>query len=105
MPLKSLEERLELIAARMRRTPLSPDVCLHDIAERTDGYSSAQLIDVCEVASELALCDCLQAYDGEAPAYAVSLGNLTTAIELIATFEGPRQHRRPQRMHKGASRV
>merc|ERR1719230_1947979 len=47
IPLPDYESRLSIFRANLRKSPLGDDVDLHDLANRTDGFSGADITEVC----------------------------------------------------------
>jgi transitional endoplasmic reticulum ATPase len=67
VPLPDHESRMAILKANVRNSPLAKDVSLEDIAERTDGFSGADLTEVCQRACKLAIReDIARASSGEA---------------------------------------
>ena len=55
IPLPDYESRLSIFKANLRKSPLGSDVDLHDLANRTDGFSGADITEVCQRACKLAI--------------------------------------------------
>lgn len=67
VPLPDHKSRMAILHANVRKSPLAPDVSLEEIAERTDGFSGADLTEVCQRACKLAIRDDIaRATSGEA---------------------------------------
>jgi AAA family ATPase len=55
VPLPDLATRRQVLAVHTRRTPLGPEVNLEEVAQRTEGYSGAEVAAVCNEAALAAL--------------------------------------------------
>ncbi len=55
VPLPDLEARREILNIHLRRKPLTEDVNIDELAERTEGYTGADLAAICNTAVMLAL--------------------------------------------------
>ncbi|KAJ1915210.1 AAA ATPase cdc48 [Mycoemilia scoparia] len=55
IPLPDLKSRLAIIKAALRNTPISPDINLELIAEYTEGFSGADLTEICQRACRNAI--------------------------------------------------
>jgi transitional endoplasmic reticulum ATPase len=55
IPLPDLQSRLSIFKASMRKAPLDPEVDLEVLARSTNGFSGADIAEVCQQASKLAI--------------------------------------------------
>ena len=55
IPLPDYESRLSVFKANLRKSPLADDVDLEQLANRTDGFSGADITEVCQRACKLAI--------------------------------------------------
>ena len=55
IPLPDYESRHSIFHANLRKSPLSDDVDLNELANRTDGFSGADITEVCQRACKLAI--------------------------------------------------
>jgi len=55
LPLPDLESRKAIFKACTRKSPLAADISLDELAERTDGFSGADITEVCQRACKLAI--------------------------------------------------
>jgi len=55
LPLPDYDSRLSIIRAATRKSPLSPEVDLGEMADATEGFSGADLTEVCQRACKLAI--------------------------------------------------
>jgi transitional endoplasmic reticulum ATPase len=55
LPLPDYESRLSILRAATRKSPLADDVNLDDYAEATEGFSGADITEVCQRACKLAI--------------------------------------------------
>jgi len=60
IPLPDLEARHAVLKAVTRKTPLSKNVKLKLIAEGTDGFSGADLAEICQVAAKVAVREAIE---------------------------------------------
>ena len=57
IPLPDHPSRLSILKANLRKTPLAKDVDLNFIANITDGFSGADLTEICQKAAKSAVRD------------------------------------------------
>gem|GEM_PF-4386857 len=57
IPLPDQPSRLSILKANLRKTPLAKDVDLNFIANITDGFSGADLTEICQKAAKSAVRD------------------------------------------------
>ena len=55
IPLPDYESRLSVFKANLRKSPLADDVDLEQLANRTDGFSGADITEVCQRACKLTI--------------------------------------------------
>lgn len=55
IPLPDLDSRMSILQATLRKTPLSPEIDLRQLAEATDKFSGADLAEICQRACKLAI--------------------------------------------------
>ena len=55
IPLPDYESRLSIFRANLRKSPLADDVDLEQLANRTDGFSGADITEVCQRSCKLAI--------------------------------------------------
>jgi len=55
IPLPDLPSRVAILRANLKRSPLAPDVDLEFLAEKTNGFSGADLTEICQRACKLAI--------------------------------------------------
>ncbi|KAL7713420.1 Transitional endoplasmic reticulum ATPase [Entamoeba marina] len=60
IPLPDLDARVGVLQANLRKSPVSPDVNLRDIANATQGFSGADLTAICQRAVKLAIRECIK---------------------------------------------
>jgi transitional endoplasmic reticulum ATPase len=61
IPLPDHPSRLSILKANLRKTPLAKDVDLNFIANITDGFSGADLTEICQKAAKSAVRDSIEA--------------------------------------------
>lgn len=49
--LPTAQGRAELLKISLREVELDPDICLEDIADKTEGYSGADITNICRCVS------------------------------------------------------
>jgi len=57
IPLPDQPSRLGILKANLRKTPISRDVDLNFVANITDGFSGADLTEICQKAAKAAVRD------------------------------------------------
>ncbi|KAI8069401.1 transitional endoplasmic reticulum ATPase [Gongronella butleri] len=55
IPLPDERSRLDILQAQLRKSPVAPDVDLNVIAKHTNGFSGADLAEICQRAAKLAI--------------------------------------------------
>jgi len=55
IPLPDLESRLSIFKAVLRKSPVAPDVDIAFLAKRTEGFSGADLTEICQRATQMAI--------------------------------------------------
>jgi len=61
IPLPDLSSRVSILKATLRKSPVSPDVDLHFLAKSTEGFSGADLTEICQRAAKLAIRESIDA--------------------------------------------
>lgn len=61
IPLPDMPSRLSILKANLRKSPLAADVDLKFIAQITDGFSGADLTEICQRAAKAAIRESIQA--------------------------------------------
>ncbi|KAJ1776174.1 AAA ATPase cdc48 [Coemansia sp. RSA 1824] len=61
IPLPDQESRMSILQATLRKSPVSPVVDLKFIAEKTNGFSGADLTEICQRACKLAIRESIEA--------------------------------------------
>merc|ERR1712137_565184 len=61
IPMPDFESRIAILQAALRNSPLAPDVTLASIAECTEGFSGADLSEICKRAAKAAIRDAIAA--------------------------------------------
>jgi len=61
IPLPDLASRTSILKATLRKTPLSPDIDLEYLARATEGFSGADLTEICQRACKLAVRESIEA--------------------------------------------
>jgi len=59
IPMPDIDSRESILQANLRNTPIAADVSLRSIAEHTDGYSGADLAEICKRACKYAIRDAI----------------------------------------------
>lgn len=55
IPLPDLPSRLAILTATLRKSPVAPDISLEFIAQKTEGFSGADLAELCQRAAKAAI--------------------------------------------------
>src|SRR3989344_5739599 len=79
------EAREEILKVHTKDMPLAKDVLIRDIAERTEGYSGADLEGVCREAAMMALRENLDAKDVTSKHFDIALENVKPSLEKEET--------------------
>lgn len=61
IPLPDQPSRLGILKANLRKTPVSKDVDLNFMAQLTDGFSGADITEICQKAAKSAVRDAIEA--------------------------------------------
>ncbi|KAJ2382377.1 AAA ATPase cdc48 [Coemansia sp. RSA 2603] len=61
IPLPDAESRISILQATLRKSPIAPNVDLKFIAEKTNGFSGADLTEICQRACKLAIRQSIEA--------------------------------------------
>jgi len=61
IPIPDEASRYSILKANLKKSPLSPEVNLHDIAKVCEGMSGADLTEVCQQACKVAIRQCIMA--------------------------------------------
>lgn len=62
IPLPDLPSRVGILKANLKKTPIAPDIDLNFLASLTDGFSGADLMEICQRASKAAVRDVIIQY-------------------------------------------
>jgi transitional endoplasmic reticulum ATPase len=73
LPVPDQDSRIAIFKACTRNSPLAPDISLDNLAERTEGFSGADITEVCQRACKLAIRGEIAAHE-EAEAKALAAG-------------------------------
>eukprot|EP01112_Ceratiomyxa_fruticulosa_P004785 TRINITY_DN15331_c0_g1_i1.p1 TRINITY_DN15331_c0_g1~~TRINITY_DN15331_c0_g1_i1.p1 ORF type:complete len:244 (-),score=57.84 TRINITY_DN15331_c0_g1_i1:58-789(-) len=74
IPLPDLPSRLAILKANLKKSPLAPDVDLEFLADKTPGFSGADLTEICQRACKLAIRESIEK---------------TTELERLRKEKGP----------------
>jgi transitional endoplasmic reticulum ATPase len=61
IPLPDENSRYAVLKAALRKSPVAPDVNLDFLAKNTNGFSGADLTEICQRACKLAIRECIEA--------------------------------------------
>eukprot|EP00536_Pseudo-nitzschia_multiseries_P009931 jgi/Psemu1/67221/estExt_Genemark1.C_2890035 len=61
IPLPDLESRISIFKANLRKSPIADDISIQQLAEATDGFSGADITEICQRAAKNAIRDCITA--------------------------------------------
>ncbi|KAF7701461.1 Cell division control protein 48 [Cucumispora dikerogammari] len=89
IPLPDYEARLEILRAALRKSPLSPSVCLEAISRNCTGFSGADLTEICQRACKFAIKEAIAARAQQDAHSADKLADLQneTADEELESLE------------------
>jgi transitional endoplasmic reticulum ATPase len=57
IPLPDLPSRISVLKANLRKTPIAKDIDLNFLAKLTEGFSGADLTEICQKAAKAAVRD------------------------------------------------
>eukprot|EP01068_Selenidium_serpulae_P005138 Selendium_serpulae@DN3884_c0_g1_i8.p1 len=77
IPLPDHGARLNILKAQMRKSPLAENVFISTLATRTEGFSGADLAELCQRAAKAAIREVIAAEDIEVMAESESQGKIT----------------------------
>lgn len=75
IPLPDLPARLSILQATLRKSPIASDVPLHYLAQKTEGFSGADLAELCQRAAKAAIRDAIAEQELNAPAIQTNGGD------------------------------
>ena len=61
IPLPDRESRISIFKANLRKSPISDDISIEQLADATDGFSGADITEICQRAAKNAIRDCITA--------------------------------------------
>jgi len=61
IPLPDFESRVSIFKANLRKSPIADDISLEQLAEATEGFSGADITEICQRAAKNAIRDCITA--------------------------------------------
>uniref|UniRef100_A0A7S4AIK2 Vesicle-fusing ATPase n=1 Tax=Pseudo-nitzschia australis TaxID=44445 RepID=A0A7S4AIK2_9STRA len=61
IPLPDSESRISIFKANLRKSPIADDISIEQLAEATDGFSGADITEICQRAAKNAIRDCITA--------------------------------------------
>lgn len=61
IPLPDLPSRVGVLKANLRKTPISKDIDINFLGTLTDGFSGADIMEVCQRAAKAAVRDAIEA--------------------------------------------
>ena len=89
IPLPDHESRVSVLQASLRKSPVAPEVDLERIAKLTDGFSGADLTEICARASKNAIRDAIAAEEADARAGIDVQARKAAIAEALAAGEPP----------------
>ncbi|CBZ49944.1 hypothetical protein NCLIV_004280 [Neospora caninum Liverpool] len=60
IPLPDFKSRVNIFKAALRKSPLAPDVDIEDMSRRLEGFSGADITEICQRAAKNAVRECIQ---------------------------------------------
>jgi len=93
IPLPDLPARQNILEATLKKSPLAPNVPMPFIAQKTEGFSGADLAELCQRAAKAAIRDCIAAEELKAGDDAMDdeAGNEITRKHFEEAFSGARR--------------
>jgi len=93
IPLPDLPARQGILESTMRKSPIAPDVPLSFIAQKTEGFSGADLAELCQRAAKAAIRDCIAADElkGDDDDMNAGMGTEITRKHFEEAFAGARR--------------
>lgn len=61
IPLPDRESRISIFKANLRKSPIGDDISIEQLADATDGFSGADITEICQRAAKNAIRDCITA--------------------------------------------
>lgn len=61
IPLPDFESRISIFKANLRKSPIGDDISIEQLADATDGFSGADITEICQRAAKNAIRDCITA--------------------------------------------
>merc|ERR1712003_610189 len=61
IPLPDRESRVSIFKANLRKSPIGDDISIEQLADATDGFSGADITEICQRAAKNAIRDCITA--------------------------------------------
>ena len=61
IPLPDSESRISIFKANLRKSPIGDDISIEQLADATDGFSGADITEICQRAAKNAIRDCITA--------------------------------------------
>ena len=61
IPLPDRESRISIFKANLRKSPIADDISIEQLADATDGFSGADITEICQRAAKNAIRDCITA--------------------------------------------
>ena len=92
IPLPDHESRVSVLQASLRKSPVAPEVDLERIAKLTDGFSGADLTEICARASKNAIRDAIAAEEADARAGIDVQARKAAIAEALAAGEPPPEY-------------
>ena len=108
LPLPDFDSRVAIFQAATRKSPLAADISLDALSERTDGFSGADITEVCQRACKLAIRQHIADASAGAPeserCTMITLAHFEEAFQKArATRTPPPLRRRPRYLGADAS--
>jgi len=93
IPLPDLPARQNILEATLKKSPMAPNVPMPFIAQKTEGFSGADLAELCQRAAKAAIRDCIAAEELKAGDDAMDdeAGNEITRKHFEEAFSGARR--------------
>jgi transitional endoplasmic reticulum ATPase len=91
IPLPDLPARQGILESTLRKSPIAPNVPLSFVAQKTEGFSGADLSELCQRAAKAAIRDCIAADELKDDDMADGMGTEITRKHFEEAFAGARR--------------
>lgn len=83
IPLPDLPSRIGILKANLRKTPVARDVDMNFLGQITEGFSGADLTEICQKAAKSAVRDCIEAEARQKAAMAMNPNMQNINVDMV----------------------